>query len=141
MRTTLVALRLAGLSLTAMLVSCGHHAPLDGPGLHQGVIEHDDRVLAFELSGTVRAIPHRQGAAVAAGDVVAELDDGLERAAIAVRQADLRAAEAALALLRAGTRTQNLFTAAKLAALLGLTALGLLFGGRPETALRAPGFW
>ncbi len=43
--------------------------------------------------------------------------------------------------LRTGTRTQNVFTAAKLAALLGLTALGLLFGGRPESALRAPGFW
>jgi basic amino acid/polyamine antiporter, APA family len=43
--------------------------------------------------------------------------------------------------LRAGTGTQNVFTAAKLAALLALTALGLFLGGRPDSALRAPGFW
>jgi APA family basic amino acid/polyamine antiporter len=43
--------------------------------------------------------------------------------------------------LRTGTRTQNVFTTAKLAALLGLTALGLAFGGGPGTGLRSPGFW
>ncbi|MDQ6892390.1 MAG: amino acid permease [Acidobacteriota bacterium] len=43
--------------------------------------------------------------------------------------------------LRAGTVTQNAFTAAKLAALLGLTALGLLLGGGQHSALRAPEFW
>ena len=42
--------------------------------------------------------------------------------------------------LRAGTRTQNVFTAAKLAALLGLTALGLLLG-RPGAAIHASSFW
>jgi APA family basic amino acid/polyamine antiporter len=41
--------------------------------------------------------------------------------------------------LRAGTRTQNVFTILKLAALLGLTVLGLVFGS--GAALRAPGFW
>src|ERR1700694_4120500 len=40
--------------------------------------------------------------------------------------------------LRAGTGTQNVFTAAKLAALLALTALGLVLGGRGASALRAP---
>ena len=43
--------------------------------------------------------------------------------------------------LRAGTRTQNVFTTAKLAALLALTALGLFLGGRPDSALHASGFW
>ncbi len=42
--------------------------------------------------------------------------------------------------LRTGTRTQNVFTTAKLAALLALTGLGL-FLGSPGTALRSPGFW
>lgn len=41
--------------------------------------------------------------------------------------------------LRAGTRTQNVFTILKLAALLGLTVLGLVFGS--GAALRSPGFW
>jgi APA family basic amino acid/polyamine antiporter len=43
--------------------------------------------------------------------------------------------------LKTGTRTQNAFTAAKLAALLGLTVLGLVLGGRAGSALRSPGFW
>jgi len=42
--------------------------------------------------------------------------------------------------LETGTRTQNVFTFAKLAALLGLTACGLTFG-RPDAALRQAGFW
>jgi len=42
--------------------------------------------------------------------------------------------------LETGTRTQNVFTFAKLAALLGLTACGLAFG-RPDAALRQAGFW
>ena len=43
--------------------------------------------------------------------------------------------------LKTGTRTQNLFTIAKFAALLALTAAGLLLGGGPDAALRAPGFF
>lgn len=42
--------------------------------------------------------------------------------------------------LRTGTTTQNVFTFAKLAALLALTAFGLLLG-RPDAALRVEGFW
>jgi basic amino acid/polyamine antiporter, APA family len=42
--------------------------------------------------------------------------------------------------LETGTRTQNVFTFAKLAALLALTACGLAFG-RPDAALRQAGFW
>jgi APA family basic amino acid/polyamine antiporter len=39
--------------------------------------------------------------------------------------------------LKAGTRTQNVFTVAKFAALLALAAAGLLLGGGPGVALRA----
>jgi APA family basic amino acid/polyamine antiporter len=42
--------------------------------------------------------------------------------------------------LRTGTTTQNVFTFAKLAALLALTAFGL-FLGRPDAALREESFW
>jgi basic amino acid/polyamine antiporter, APA family len=42
--------------------------------------------------------------------------------------------------LKTGTRTQNLFTFAKFAALLALTVLGLLFG-RPDAALHVPDFF
>ncbi|HKD12037.1 MAG TPA: amino acid permease [Thermoanaerobaculia bacterium] len=43
--------------------------------------------------------------------------------------------------LKAGTRTQNIFTVAKFAALLALTGLGLVLGGGGDTALRRPGFF
>jgi APA family basic amino acid/polyamine antiporter len=43
--------------------------------------------------------------------------------------------------LKTGTRTQNVFTFAKFAALLGLTAAGLILGGGPGAALRAPDFF
>jgi basic amino acid/polyamine antiporter, APA family len=43
--------------------------------------------------------------------------------------------------LKTGTRTQNLFTFAKFAALLALTVLGLAFGGGPERALARPDFF
>jgi basic amino acid/polyamine antiporter, APA family len=42
--------------------------------------------------------------------------------------------------LRTGTVTQNVFTFAKLAALLALTVFGLVLG-RPGAALRSDGFW
>jgi APA family basic amino acid/polyamine antiporter len=43
--------------------------------------------------------------------------------------------------LKAGTRTQNVFTFAKFAALLALTAAGLLWGGGAGTALAGTGFF
>jgi APA family basic amino acid/polyamine antiporter len=43
--------------------------------------------------------------------------------------------------LKAGTRTQNLFTVAKFAALLGLTFLGLFMGGSPDHGIAREGFF
>ncbi|HEY6930551.1 MAG TPA: amino acid permease [Thermoanaerobaculia bacterium] len=43
--------------------------------------------------------------------------------------------------LKTGTRTQNVFTFAKFAALLTLTVLGLILSGGPERALARPGFF
>jgi len=43
--------------------------------------------------------------------------------------------------LKTGTTTQNVFTFAKLAALLTLTAAGLLLGGGQDAGLREAGFW
>jgi len=43
--------------------------------------------------------------------------------------------------LKAGTRTQNVFTVAKFAALAALTALGLILGGGSGVALKSAGFF
>jgi HlyD family secretion protein len=102
-------MRRAGLVVFALLtLGCGHKSALDRPGWHQGVIEHDDRDLCFEIAGTVSAVAVARGAAVEKDQELARLDDSLEQAAVTQREADARTAEARLALLRAGTRAQDL---------------------------------
>lgn len=73
----------------------------------QGIVEHEDRTLAFEVPGRLRRLAVERGGQVAAGQVVAELDDSLERPSRDLRAADLRAAEAQVSLLRAGARREE----------------------------------
>ncbi len=80
----------------------GTQAPL------QGVVEYDERVIGFELGGRVLSFGVERGQSVAAGAVVAKLDDGLETPLRDLREADLSAAEAQLHLLKAGARVEEL---------------------------------
>ena len=73
----------------------------------QGVVEFDDRSLGFELGGRVATVAAERGATLAVGDVIAVLDDGLERPVREARAADLAYARAQLRLLRAGTRRED----------------------------------
>jgi HlyD family secretion protein len=73
----------------------------------QGVIELDERALGFEVGGRLTAVNVRRGATVHAGDVLATLDDTLERTASESREAEARAAQAGVALLRAGSRPEE----------------------------------
>ncbi len=77
------------------------------PGAFQGVVELEERVLGFETGGRVVAIPVRRGDAVHEGDVLATLDDALVRAAAETRRAEARAADARVALVRAGSRAEE----------------------------------
>jgi HlyD family secretion protein len=103
-------MRRASLVVIALLTTlgCGHKSALDRPGWHQGVVEHDDRDLCFEIAGTVGAVLVARGAALEKDQELARLDETLEKAAVAQREADARTAQARLALLRAGTRAQDL---------------------------------
>jgi HlyD family secretion protein len=89
------------------------------PGF-QGVLEYDQRVIGFELPGRVSDVPVHRGQVVNAGDILARLDDTLELASRDARQAELDAARADLALLRAGSRREDISGAA--ADLSGATA-------------------
>jgi HlyD family secretion protein len=83
----------------------------------QGVVEFDERVLGFEVGGRVRSVGVERGAVVASGAELAALDDSLARPLRDARAAELRAAEATLALLRAGSRAEEIrATAAQLRA-------------------------
>jgi HlyD family secretion protein len=78
------------------------------PGAFQGIVEFDERVLAFEMSGRVTAVPAVRGAGVQAGDLLATLDNTLERTTHESRAAEAQAAEAELALVRAGSRPEEI---------------------------------
>jgi HlyD family secretion protein len=77
----------------------------------QGIVEYDERVIGFELGGRVRQVAVHRGQVVAAGDELARLDDALAVAARDARQAELDAARADLALLRAGARREDVAAA------------------------------
>src|SRR5262245_22854112 len=76
-------------------------------GALQGVVELDERALGFEVGGRLTAVNVKRGAVVKAGDVLATLDDTLERTARESREAEARAAEAGVALLKAGSRPEE----------------------------------
>lgn len=93
-------------------LACGA-AGCDGPrsevpSPHQGVVELDQRVLAFEVGGRIRTIDVARGDAVKAGQRIATLDDALAAPARAARVAELDLAKAQLALLESGARPQEL---------------------------------
>lgn len=77
------------------------------PG-YQGVVEYEERTLAFELSGRVTKVAVRRGDVVADGAVLAEIDDTLEKLSRASREDDAEAARADLALLKAGAKNEDL---------------------------------
>lgn len=78
------------------------------PGALQGVVELDERVFGFETGGRVVEVRVARGALVKPGDVLASLDDSLARTAKDAREAERSAAEARVALLRAGSRGEEI---------------------------------
>jgi len=74
----------------------------------QGIVEFDERRLGFELGGRVDEIGVIEGDAVAKGQVLARIDDSLERSVVVARGYDADAAKARAALLRAGARSEEI---------------------------------
>jgi HlyD family secretion protein len=100
--------RVAPYLLAATAVLLGACAPKQQhAGELQGVIELDERALGFEVGGRLTAVNARRGSVVHVGDVLAKLDDTLERTASESREAEARAAQASVALLRAGSRPEE----------------------------------
>ncbi len=75
---------------------------------YQGVVEFDERVLGFELPGRVSSVGTVRGAIAHAGQNLAALDAELETTMRAARTSDQEAAEASLALLKAGSRGEQI---------------------------------
>jgi HlyD family secretion protein len=80
------------------------------PGF-QGLLEYDERTIGFEVPGRVGDVPVHRGQTVRPGDVLARLDETLALTSRDARQAELDAARADLALLRAGARREDIAAA------------------------------
>jgi len=74
---------------------------------YQGVVEYEERDLAFEVGGRVRELAVHEGDALAAGTLIARISPELEESALSARDAERRAAEEQLALVRAGARPED----------------------------------
>lgn len=97
--------------LTASLLAAAGCTPHDPDAAsYQGVVEFEERDLAFEVGGRVRALEVHEGDTLAAGALIARIDPELEEGALSVRTAETGVAEQQLALLRAGTRPEEIRT-------------------------------
>jgi HlyD family secretion protein len=74
---------------------------------YQGVVEYEERDLGFEISGRVRELAVHEGDMLQVGALIARVDPELEESARSASEAEHRAAEAQLALVRAGTRPED----------------------------------
>lgn len=99
----------AGALLLALSLSAAgcRNAPSEEPERFAGVVEFDEKVLAFELAGRVSERPVERGDLVKQGQRLALLDDALESASRAARQGELSAAQARVALLEAGPKRED----------------------------------
>jgi HlyD family secretion protein len=91
--------------LAGLVLGCAGRA---GPVEYQGIVEHEERVLAFEVSGKIEHVRVRRGDHLKAGDVIAEVDGTLERLARDARADEARGAQAELALMEAGSRKEDI---------------------------------
>jgi HlyD family secretion protein len=97
---------LAGGLIVALVTSC--EAKDIGPEPFQGVVELDERVLAFEVGGRVNALDVKRGDIVKKGARVSKLNAELGDTVREARRAEADAARSQVALLKAGTRSEEL---------------------------------
>jgi HlyD family secretion protein len=91
----------------AWLVGCGPAQPEVPPGF-QGILEYEERTLAFELPGRIEALVVDEGVELRPGDEIGRLDDTLETVARGVQEAQAKAVRARVDLLEAGSRKEDI---------------------------------
>ncbi|MCA9696119.1 MAG: HlyD family efflux transporter periplasmic adaptor subunit [Myxococcales bacterium] len=88
-------------------LGCNPGPPALPPG-YQGILEYEERTLAFELPGHLKTLNIDEGQELAPGDEIARLDDTLEVVARGVQEAQAKAVRARVTLLEAGARKEDL---------------------------------
>ncbi len=89
------------------LGSVGCRAPAQPTDRLQGVVELEERDLAFEVGGRLLSVAVKEGDTVQADQALAVLDTTLEDAQRATRSKEAEAAEAQVALVQAGSRPEE----------------------------------
>jgi len=95
------------LVLAAAAAACARGGAEADRRRYQGVVEYDERDLAFEVPGRLVEVAVVEGQPLRGGDVIARLDDSLERSARDARAAEAQAARDQLSLLRSGARAED----------------------------------
>jgi HlyD family secretion protein len=90
----------------ALLAACTSRTP--EADLYQGVVEYQERDLGFEMTGRITALYVQEGDRLPAHALVARIAPELEESTLAARESEARAAQAQLALLRAGSRPEDI---------------------------------
>lgn len=93
---------LLGVALAGCTPSAGR-----APAGFQGVVEFEERSVSFEVGGRLRALAAARGETVEAARPVAWLDESAVTPGRDARQAEVDAARARVALLRAGARPSD----------------------------------
>jgi len=99
---TLLAIAIAASSPTAC------HRGDGDENRYQGVVEYEERDLAFEVLGRLVERPVVEGQSVKAGDLLARLDDTLAKSARDARAAEAQAMHDQLGLLKSGARAEDI---------------------------------
>lgn len=95
-----------------LLAACSRPGARSGELVLSGNFEVDDAQLGFKTPGRVIGRTVREGDRVQSGQLIARLDDAEQQSQLALRRAELAAAEAQLAELEAGSRPQEIAAAA-----------------------------
>jgi HlyD family secretion protein len=91
----------------AALFGC-QRARAEASTSYQGVVEFDQRLLGFELPGRLNSVLAERGATAHLGDRLASLDPQLATTTRLARMSEADAAEAQLALVKAGSRREEI---------------------------------
>ncbi len=87
------------------LAAC--HARAASGSDYQGIVEYEERVLAFELAGRVLRVDVKRGDVVTDKQPLAEVDAKLEKLSRDARASEIETARADVALLEAGARRED----------------------------------
>ncbi len=97
---------LLGVVAVSLLAGCHRHTEV--PSGFQGIVEYDQRVIGFEVPGRIEQVAVQRGDRVKAGQLLARLDETMQRLTVDSRRKDQAVAEADLALLLAGSRREDI---------------------------------